>query len=65
MPLYDYHCDSCGKEFEKKSSIAERNNVFCVCGEKARKKFSPVNFTFGFVFANEGMEGPDRFVRDV
>lgn len=31
MPLYDYKCIRCGKEFEKFASIADRKNVSSPC----------------------------------
>lgn len=40
MPLYDYHCIKCGKKFERYSSVENRHNVKCECGERADKLMS-------------------------
>lgn len=34
MPQYRYHCESCGSEFSKFKTMAERHNVECECGAK-------------------------------
>ena len=41
MPVYDYHCNKCNKEYELVSSVAERNNVNCPdCNTKLDKLVS-------------------------
>jgi putative FmdB family regulatory protein len=43
MPIYEYHCQECGKEFEKRLSFAQ-SDVIPVCpfceSEKTSKKLS-------------------------
>ena len=35
MPIYDYHCNQCNVDFEKMSSIGDRDKASCQhCGEK-------------------------------
>ena len=43
MPLYEYHCNTCGKEFEKmvRFSEADQSPTCPACqGEDTRKKIS-------------------------
>jgi len=48
--LYEYSCDNCGNQFEKRVPTEDRNSVTCPeCGKLARKKFSLVNATFTWV----------------
>jgi putative FmdB family regulatory protein len=35
MPLYDYKCPKCGKEFEDTAPIISRDTIKCDCGELA------------------------------
>jgi len=37
--IYEYKCD-CGKEFEEIVSVDDRDNVYCSCGKKAKRKLS-------------------------
>jgi putative FmdB family regulatory protein len=43
MPIYEYHCQECGKEFEKRMSFAQSDEIpvcpFCE-SEKTNKKLS-------------------------
>lgn len=41
MPLYDYKCDFCNKEWENVHSIKDRENEQCACGEKAQLVMRP------------------------
>ncbi|MCS7071338.1 MAG: zinc ribbon domain-containing protein [Anaerolinea sp.] len=35
MPLYEYDCPSCGREFEKRMSMAEADKAICPhCGNE-------------------------------
>lgn len=36
MPLYDYVCNRCGKEFEQVAKIADREATKCSCGGSCR-----------------------------
>ncbi len=40
MPLYDFKCLDCDKEFEELSKIAERKNVRCECGGSTKQLLS-------------------------
>jgi len=44
MPIYEFHCKTCGKDFEVRTSIMERDFVRCSCGEKAILKMSVPHF---------------------
>jgi putative FmdB family regulatory protein len=48
MPVYTYHCDACGVEFEKQQSFTEDSLTRCPeCRKKAlRKIYHPVGITF-------------------
>lgn len=37
MPVYDYRCNDCGLEWEEYHEIKDRDNEWCVCGEKAKR----------------------------
>lgn len=46
MPMYDYHCESCGNEFEDFRKLDDKTPVMCPkCGKEARKMVSVVGFT--------------------
>ncbi|WP_074167800.1 FmdB family zinc ribbon protein [Enterobacter cloacae] len=48
MPLYDYRCE-CGKEFEKRRSIAERQTAECSCGKTAKQQLTaPAGISDGY-----------------
>ena len=50
MPFYEYKCDKCDVEFEKRISVKDRNSVPCPqCNQLARKKFSVFNVTWEWV----------------
>jgi len=35
MPLYEYKCQDCGREFEELTSFARANDVACIyCGSR-------------------------------
>lgn len=46
MPIYEYHCTSCGKDFEKMQSINNEERVTeCVyCGKQAERKVSVTSY---------------------
>jgi putative FmdB family regulatory protein len=46
MPIYEYHCDACGQEFEVMQKIADRPIRKCeICGRlKAKRIISQTSF---------------------
>ena len=46
MPIYEYHCTSCGKDFEKMQSINNEERVTeCIyCGKQAERKVSVTSY---------------------
>src|SRR4051812_16539853 len=46
MPTYSYHCDACGRDFEKEQRISEAAIKKCaLCGKsKARRMIASGNF---------------------
>lgn len=58
MPVYKYHCDNCGVEFEKQQSFRDEPLVRCKeCGKKTlRKVYQPV----GIVFKGSGFYATDH-----
>ena len=48
MPVYTYHCDACGVEFERQQSFSDEPLTRCPeCRKKAlRKVYHPVGITF-------------------
>ncbi len=46
MPIYEYHCTSCGKDFEKMQSINNDNReTECIyCGKQAERKVSVTSY---------------------
>lgn len=58
--IYEYYCDSCGKQFEVKRSIKDTPSpVNCPqCGKVTRRKYSPLNNTWGrgcWQFGEDGL----------
>ncbi len=54
MPLYEYSCPACGRQFEELTRSADADKVKCpACGKKAARKFS----TFGVSMAPERTSG--------
>jgi putative FmdB family regulatory protein len=58
MPIYTYHCDNCGVQFEKHQSFSDQPLVRCPeCGKKTLKKvYQPV----GIVFKGSGFYATDH-----
>jgi putative FmdB family regulatory protein len=58
MPIYIYHCDNCGVQFEKQQSFSDHALVRCPeCGKKSLKKvYQPV----GIVFKGSGFYATDH-----
>jgi len=45
MPLYEYHCQACGNDFEKIRKFSNKDLVSCSkCGARATFKFSSYYF---------------------
>lgn len=42
MPRYEFHCESCGGDFSKEMSIAERSNAELACPECGGAKVEQV-----------------------
>jgi putative FmdB family regulatory protein len=56
MPIYEYKCDNCSFEFEKKQAFNDEPRSVCQkCGGEARRVFSPVPIFF---------KGPGFYVTD-
>ena len=58
MPVYIYHCENCGVQFEKQQSFVDHPLVRCPeCGKKTLKKvYQPV----GIVFKGSGFYATDH-----
>jgi putative FmdB family regulatory protein len=56
MPIYEYKCDNCSSQFEKKQAFNDEPRLICQkCGGEARRVFSPVPIFF---------KGPGFYVTD-
>jgi putative FmdB family regulatory protein len=44
VPLYDYECENCGREFEVLVPISQRDDVSCKCGARARRQITGGSF---------------------
>jgi putative FmdB family regulatory protein len=56
MPIYEYKCDHCSFQFEKKQAFSDEPRSTCSkCGCEARRIFSPVPIFF---------KGPGFYVTD-
>jgi putative FmdB family regulatory protein len=56
MPIYEYKCDNCSFQFEKKQAFNDEPKLICQkCGGEARRVFSPVPIFF---------KGPGFYVTD-
>jgi putative FmdB family regulatory protein len=58
MPVYTYHCDNCGIQFEKTQKFSDQPLTRCPeCSKKAlRKVYTPV----GIVFKGSGFYSTDN-----
>ena len=55
MPLYEYHCQACGHNFEVLMSLEAADMVSCErCGARATRKLSLFSFKFGSPLTREG-----------
>jgi putative FmdB family regulatory protein len=56
MPIYEYKCNDCSFQFEKKQAFNDEPKLICQkCGGEARRVFSPVPIFF---------KGPGFYVTD-
>lgn len=47
MPLYDYHCNSCGETFDEFRPMEKRATCKCVkCGKVARKRLNTCHIDY-------------------
>jgi putative FmdB family regulatory protein len=56
VPIYEYHCDCCGEQFEIRQSFNDAPVAFCPkCASKARRVFqaSPIIFKGGGFYVTE------------
>lgn len=44
MPLYEYQCPHCEKNFDKLQDEPERSTPCIFCGSRATRVFTPTNF---------------------
>lgn len=59
MPIYEYRCQECGKEFEELVRTAKK--VECPeCGGKVRKLISRFGFSFAVEDKGEWKSGPKK-----
>jgi putative FmdB family regulatory protein len=58
MPLYTYHCNNCGVQFDQQQKFTDPSLTICPeCGsKKLRKVYSPV----GIVFKGSGFYATDH-----
>jgi putative FmdB family regulatory protein len=60
MPIYEYVCNTCGKEFEVLQKFSDRPLTRCTCSDKgrvARKLSAPSFHLQGGGWYNEGYSG--------
>jgi putative FmdB family regulatory protein len=60
MPLYQYHCDKCGQDFENINSMALCSEAsVCECGAVAERRYTPAHirkYNTPFVKDGKGFE---------
>ncbi len=44
MPVYEYHCPKCGRDYLQICPISERDNAACWCGAKAERKLTVFSY---------------------
>ena len=61
MPLYEYKCEKCKREWEKTHKVSDRHYEYC-CGEKAKllvsKLARPVIYEYFSENLNANITGP-------
>lgn len=58
MPTYDYHCKTCGKDFEKVQSMKDSALTHCECG-KAGEVERQIGTGAGIIFKGSGFYETD------
>ena len=55
MPLYEYHCQACDKDFEELLSYEARDLMCCSgCGALADRKMSTFSWKWDNIFTKDG-----------
>ena len=55
MPMYDYHCQNCGKDTDKLVTYEGRDLVSCPdCGDRVIRKVSDFSFKMYNPFTKDG-----------
>jgi putative FmdB family regulatory protein len=58
MPVYEYHCQNCGKSFEELKRMEDRGSAVCPeCGGAAEKSLSPFAAVTGSCCSSGGDVG--------
>lgn len=64
MPIYEYHCQACGKNFEKLRSYKGRDLVSCPdCGARVDRKVSLFSWKWLNPFTIDGEGYTSKFMR--
>lgn len=61
MPIYEYHCNSCGNQFEKMQKMDAPMEAACTCGASAERILSLTSFSLkgkGWASDNYGAPAP-------
>lgn len=58
MPVYTYHCDACGKEFEVTQRMSDEPLTECPCGEKGHVR-RLISAGAGVIFKGSGFYETD------
>ncbi|MBX3730247.1 MAG: zinc ribbon domain-containing protein [Candidatus Sumerlaeia bacterium] len=53
MPVYEYHCDACGKDFEAQQRMSDAPLTECSCGEKGQVR-RLIGSGAGLIFKGSG-----------
>jgi putative FmdB family regulatory protein len=53
MPVYEYHCDACGKDFEAQQRMSDVPLTECACGKKGQVR-RLIGTGAGLIFKGNG-----------